>query len=101
MNDKKNYMCFLCLVLIILSISGCTNINTDTVNFNASKYVSIPDYKNIEIEKEYTEITQNELETIIAADMSYNSIFKEVEKRKQILEDDILLLNVECKNPSY
>lgn len=62
--------------------------------------IELYNYKDILIDKEYTELSQSDIETIIYMDFSSNDFFEEIEK-DYISYEDIVLLNINSSNKLY
>lgn len=62
--------------------------------------IELYDYKNIVIDKEYIELSQSDIETIIFMDFSSNDYFERIEKNC-ISEEDTILLNIKCSDILY
>ncbi|MCC8073439.1 MAG: hypothetical protein LIO62_04870, partial [Clostridiales bacterium] len=71
------------------------------MNFDANKYVELYDYKSIELENDYVQISQDELESIVNMELSSYNEFIEVTDRTRVKTDDILLLEINCEEEYY
>lgn len=82
------YFKYMSLLLIILCCSSCVSKKSNTIY----------DYKNIEIEKSYTEITQQDIENIIMLDYSSENYYQENSDKKVVDSDDTVLIDVKSDN---
>lgn len=92
MRGYKNYTFFIVLNVILFFV-GCSGVYD-------SENVVLASYDNIVINEEYIEITNEQIDTIIQFDLSYNQYFKETDK--VIVEmNDIVLFSIACDDASY
>lgn len=98
MKKKVSFALLFCIVFLYC-LAGCSNNNS--INYNTEKSVKLYDYKNIEIEKSYTEINEDEIESIILLDLSYNDCYKAIENRTTIEKNDIILLDITSDIADY
>lgn len=85
------------IIACIVFLCGCT-MNNDTIpemKVNASKYVDLPSYENYVIEQESLFLSEEELNSIILFNLSYNEIYKKVEDRYLLSVDDIANIDFE------
>ncbi len=82
------YISFFLFLLIILICSSCVSEKSNTIY----------DYKNIEIEKSYTDITQQDIENIIMLDYSSKNYYQKNNDKKVIDSDDTVLIDVKSNN---
>ncbi len=82
------YISFFLFLLIILICSSCVSDKSNTIY----------DYKNIEIEKSYTDITQQDIENIIMLDYSSKNYYQKNNDKKVIDSDDTVLIDVKSNN---
>ncbi len=82
------YISFFLFLLIILICSSCVSEKSNTIY----------DYKNIEIEKSYTDITQQDIENIIMLDYSSKNYYRKNNDKKVIDSDDTVLIDVKSNN---
>ena len=94
MNSFKKCVCLIVLSFLLLFI-GCSD-----TNINNMQNVILAPYDNIEISEEYIKITNEEINSIINLDMSYNQYYKKTEK--DFVEiNDIVLISIACDDDSY
>lgn len=82
------YLSLLFFPLIIMFCSSCVTEKSNTIY----------DYKNIEIEKSYTDITQQDIENIIMLDYSSENYYQENSDKKVVDSDDTVLIDVKSNN---
>ena len=66
-------------------------------DFFSSKYVELSDYKNYHVEKEYIEVTDEDINFVIDTDLAYYECYKPIEK-KFTEYGDIILMNISESN---
>lgn len=62
--------------------------------------INIYDYKNISVDKEYTQLNQEEIETIIYMDFTSNNYYK-LTDNKYVQSDDIVLIDIISPESDY
>lgn len=85
------YFKSLSLIFFSLIIMFCSSCATEKSN-------KIYDYKNIEIEKNYTDITQQDIENIIMLDYSSENYYQENSDKNVVDSDDTVLIDVKSNN---
>lgn len=104
MNNKKSTLNIIAIVaLMLLLFSGCS----DAKKYNVLDYVVLCEYKNIELEKTYVQLSEEEIETIIYMDFNSKEYYK-ITHKDIIDTEDIVLLDIysddeffSCKNYYY
>ncbi|MBQ8765466.1 MAG: hypothetical protein IJZ16_01555 [Clostridia bacterium] len=91
---NKTRIIFLMILLLITIFSSC-------IADNSKEDILLCDYKNIQIEKEYTLLSEADIETIISLDLSSEDCYKEIENRNYLMNEDIVLLSLDSDNITY
>lgn len=92
-------------MLFILLLTSCANqsiVSNNIVsdfNFSTKEYVDLYDYKNIHIDYDYIQVSDQDIETVINNDLSYYECYKPIVK-DFIENDDIVLLRIVSNNES-
>lgn len=90
-NLKKCIRLFFFMALYLL-LCGCSGREQILEDIDALRYVDLAGYNNIEVNKEYTEISESDVGNIIMMDLSSDEKYIEVNSRKNVADGDILLL---------
>lgn len=96
---------FICILFVIL-LFGCVdqsetkNIFSD-FNFDAKKYVNLYDYRNIHIDYDFIEVSEQDIETVINNDLSYYECYKPINKNTVENEDIVSLQILSKDNSNY
>lgn len=85
------YFKSLSLLFFSLIIMFCSSCATEKSN-------KIYDYKDIEIEKSYTDITQQDIENIIMLDYSSENYYQKNSDKNVVDSDDTVLIDVKSNN---
>ena len=93
---KKKYVLIGAALVMALSAIGCGKEATTLKELNPSKYVTLGDYKGLEVASESTEVTEEEVESEIESILQNNAEEKEVTGRA-IKEGDIVNIDYEGK----
>lgn len=93
MKNKRKII-FIIALIVMIFFSSC-------VADNSQEYILLCDYKNIQIEKKYTLLSETDIETIINLDLSSQDYYKEIENRNYLANEDIVLLNLDSNNKTY
>lgn len=88
------------LILLVLSLSSCAQ-SLSVMNYSSANYVALYDYRQISVEKDYLEIPDSDVETIIEMELSTNEIYAPVTERSFPIEDDIVLLSIDGVQEYY
>lgn len=89
------------LIILLLStflITSCAH--NGFLDYNSNNYLQLYDYKSITCDYEYTQITLDDITTIIETEMSVNEAYIKINSRNKIEPDDIVLLSIDG-NPEY
>lgn len=93
------------IIVIILFICAASAINyagknrsSSLADIKAQKYVSLADYKNIEMPKGYGDISEEDTGSIMSWDFSSADAYIEVNGRNTVAEDDVILLRAAYYN---
>ncbi len=93
MNSFKKSVCLIVLNCLLLFV-GCSYTPNNMQN------VILAPYDNIEISEDYIKITNEEIDSIINLDLSYNQYYKKTEKAF-VETNDIVLISISCDDNSY
>lgn len=87
----------LIIVVLILNflLSGCTS-----KSINNNDNVKVYDYKSFVVDKEYIEISDEDIKSIIYMDFASNDYYK-LTNKKIIEDEDIVLISIESSNELY
>ncbi len=92
MNSIKKCIC---MIVICFLFAGCSDMLV-----NNKKNVILASYDNIEISEDYIKITDEEINSIINLDLSYNKHYKKT--KKYIVEiNDVVLISISCNDALY
>lgn len=86
-----------CLGLLCLTQTGCADKQRETpdvLTMTARPYVKLYDYQSMTVDSSELELTQDDLDAIILAELSFYGIYKTVEERVALQEDDIAVLDI-------
>ena len=86
-NKIKKIYTFLTLILITASLSSCSNYKYkyndteyfETYNFKALDYVRLYEYKNINVNADFINVSDSDIITVIEMDMEYYYCMKTIE----------------------
>ena len=86
-NKIKKIYTFLTLILITVSLSSCSNYKYkyndteyfETYNFKALDYVRLYEYKNINVNADFINVSDSDIITVIEMDMEYYYCMKTIE----------------------
>ena len=92
MNGPK--LKILLLLFLVVFFSACGADNQNMLQVEALKYVSLPNYRNINIAEDFTEISESDVENIISWDLSSNDVYVEEPAKETSTDGDVLLLRV-------
>ncbi|MGN0467842.1 MAG: hypothetical protein ACI4GY_03850 [Acutalibacteraceae bacterium] len=72
-----------------------------TVSCSGANSIELYDYKNIEIDKEYVEVSEKDIESIILLDYSSSDFYKLVQEKNVVGSEDIVLIDLLCQNKEF
>jgi hypothetical protein len=79
---RKVFLFINIFVVIIISCSCVNNTAKSTYDFNARDYVDLVNYNNLKLDKDYTEIEDDDVESIINMDLSSSEKYIKTSKNK-------------------
>lgn len=91
-NIKLSVIIFLLFMLFILC--GCEKEGDYLLGYPVLEYVNLFDYKNISVSEDYLKVSDDEIETVIEADLDSKGIYKEIKNRNTIQDKDIILCDI-------
>lgn len=92
---------FLIIFTFLFFFCGCELQNKDPYDFQAKDFVDLYDYKNITIDRKYTKISSEDIDTIINLDFSTKHYYRQDNNSNTIKEEDIVLIDIECSDEKF
>lgn len=82
------------MIIVIILFTGCNRESERTLEYKALDYVELFDYRNLTVSRDFVQVTNDEIKTVIEADFDSRCIYKEVTERNTIQENDIILCDI-------
>lgn len=98
MKTKNIFLFLTCSILCIFC--SCTK-DIGLMEYNSEKHIDLYDYSTIEIDYDYTKISEEDIKVIIETELSVNEAYVEITDREYIEATDIVLISIDYISEFY
>ncbi|MDO4364186.1 MAG: hypothetical protein Q4C99_06630 [Clostridia bacterium] len=102
MKKTQRISLFLILLVIFGAVfGGCSNNSNDIMMYNSKEYVDLFNYSDLEVNRDFIKVSQDDINQIIETEMSSSQTYIEVLDRTSVNKEDILLLSIDGEEEYY
>lgn len=96
----KKITCFIISFIFLFLLFGCLN-DSSIMSFDSNRYIRLYDYSSESIDYNYTQISDEDVESIILMELSVNESYVEVRNKKSPEINDIVLISIDGEEEYY